>query len=82
VSRASNTLEVIFWTLTFILFVVSIFAVLRRPHWIRQLVCAAPGALAFQLLTLGQLHPLIGALVALGLVLAVWGPVPQLARPI
>ena len=53
-ARMVNHVQVVLWTITFILFVVAAVMVLRREQWVRPLGGFVAAAVVFQLLTLGQ----------------------------
>ena len=69
-----ETLQVILWTATFLLFVASIVALHRRRAWVRPLTAMAASGALFQLLTLRQPPATVGALLVLAVSLVLWWP--------
>jgi hypothetical protein len=67
-TRVGDAAEVLTWTGVFAVFVWSVVAVLRRPHWRLPAVVAALAASGFLFLTLLQPMPLVGAIVLADLV--------------
>jgi hypothetical protein len=64
----ANDLQVVLWTVTFLLFVTSIVKVFRKERWEWALAAMIAVAVVFQILTLGQPHVAIGALLVAAVV--------------
>jgi hypothetical protein len=76
-SKAADTVQVLLWTVTFVLFVVAGVMAVRRERWIRPLLAFAAAGVVFQSLTF--LQPAIPLGLAMVVVVAaiLWLPLPS-----
>jgi hypothetical protein len=72
--RWVNHLQVVLWTITFALFVMSAVQVLRRREWQRPLFGFVGSAVVFQILTLAQPPIVLGMALVAALALVLWPP--------
>jgi hypothetical protein len=71
-SKAADNATVALWTLCIVLLVASLVEVARRRRWQRPLLVAGAAALVYQLLTLVQPSPFLGAALVASLAAALW----------
>jgi hypothetical protein len=72
--RWVNHLQVVLWTITFAMLVMSAVQVLRRREWQRPLFGFVGSAVVFQILTLAQPPIVLGMALVAALALALWPP--------
>ena len=72
--RWANHLQVMLWTITFALLVVSAVQVVRRREWQRPLIGFVGSAIVFQILTLAQPPIVLGMALVAALALVLWPP--------
>lgn len=74
-TRMLNDVHVALWTITFMLFVVSLVRVFTRRQWIQQLAGALTAGIVFPILTLMQ-PPIVGGIILIYAVVAVMASPP------
>ena len=72
--RLANHAQVVLWTITFGLFVAACVMVFRRRQWGLALLGVGASAAVFQILTLRQPPPTVGAFLVAALVALIWWP--------
>ena len=72
--RWANHLQVVIWSVTFVIGVWSALAVFRRARWQRPLACFVASAVVFQFLTLGQPPVVVGPALVTAVAAALFRP--------